>query len=164
MVIILFLRGKSWIFLNCIYMHNCILLLKIVLILKDHNAVTQVRLKPAVPRSRVKHSTTELLRSRRPRSDTAFCNISCWTTPFLNALSHRLLVKSSLVLKQFTMRDGYELSNPSSIWVFQQCCWFWSAKDLGIWAATWDFKQCGMCDQQRLRPACAYAQADQSLC
>ena len=33
-----------------------------------------------------------------------------------------------------------------------------------IWAATWDFQQCGMCDQQRLRPACAYAQSDQSLC
>ena len=27
-----------------------------------------------------------------------------------------------------------------------------------------DFQQCGMCDQQRLRPACAYAQSDQSLC
>ena len=26
------------------------------------------------------------------------------------------------------------------------------------------FLQCGMCDQQRLRPACAYAQSDQSLC
>ena len=25
-------------------------------------------------------------------------------------------------------------------------------------------EQCGMCDQQRLRPACAYAQSDQSLC
>ena len=33
-----------------------------------------------------------------------------------------------------------------------------------IWAATWDFHQCGMCDQQRLRPACAYAQSDQNLC
>ena len=32
------------------------------------------------------------------------------------------------------------------------------------WAAIWDFQQCGMCDQQRLRPACAYAQSDQSLC
>ena len=27
-----------------------------------------------------------------------------------------------------------------------------------------DFQQFGMCDQQRLRPACAYAQTDQSLC
>ena len=33
-----------------------------------------------------------------------------------------------------------------------------------IWAMTWDFQQCGMCNQQRLRPACAYAQSDQSLC
>ena len=32
------------------------------------------------------------------------------------------------------------------------------------WAMTWDFQQCGMCDQQSLRPACAYAQSDQSLC
>ena len=31
--------------------------------LKDHNAVTPVRLEPAAPRSRVKHSTTEPLRS-----------------------------------------------------------------------------------------------------
>ena len=28
----------------------------------------------------------------------------------------------------------------------------------------WDFQQFGMCDQQSLRPACAYAQPDQSLC
>ena len=31
-------------------------------------------------------------------------------------------------------------------------------------AATCDFQQYGMCDQQRLRTACAYAQSDQSLC
>ena len=37
-------------------------LLKCVL-LKDHNTVTPVRLKPAASRSRVKHSTTEPLRS-----------------------------------------------------------------------------------------------------
>ena len=24
------------------------------------------------------------------------------------------------------------------------------------WAMTWDFQQCGMCDLQRLRPACAF--------
>ena len=30
---------------------------------KDHNAVTPVRLEPTAPRSRVKHSTTEPLRS-----------------------------------------------------------------------------------------------------
>ena len=27
-----------------------------------------------------------------------------------------------------------------------------------------DFQQCGMCDQQSLRSACAYTQPDQSLC
>ena len=33
-----------------------------------------------------------------------------------------------------------------------------------IWASAWDFQQWGMCDQQSLRSACAYAQTDQSLC
>ena len=32
-----------------------------------------------------------------------------------------------------------------------------------IWASAWDFQQCGMCDQQSLRSACAYVQSDQSL-
>ena len=32
-----------------------------------------------------------------------------------------------------------------------------------ILPVTWDFQQCGMCAQQRLRPACAYPQSDQSL-
>ena len=32
------------------------------------------------------------------------------------------------------------------------------------WAATRDFQQCCVCDQQRLRQACAYAQSDQSHC
>ena len=33
-----------------------------------------------------------------------------------------------------------------------------------IYASEWDFQQCGMCDQQSLRSACAYTQSDQSLC
>ena len=33
-----------------------------------------------------------------------------------------------------------------------------------IWASALDFQQCGMCNQQSLRSACAYAQSDQSLC
>ena len=32
------------------------------------------------------------------------------------------------------------------------------------WAGARDFQQCGMCDQQSLRSAWAYAQSDQSLC
>ena len=38
------------------------------------------------------------------------------------------------------------------------------AVSIDIWASAWDFQQCGMCDHQRLRPACAYPQSDQSLC
>ena len=33
-----------------------------------------------------------------------------------------------------------------------------------IWAITWDFQQCGMCDWQSLRSACVYRQSDQSFC
>ena len=33
-----------------------------------------------------------------------------------------------------------------------------------IRAMTRDFQQCVMCDQQWLRPACAYAQTDQNRC
>ena len=32
-----------------------------------------------------------------------------------------------------------------------------------IWARAWDLQQCGMCDQQSLRSACAYTQTDESL-
>ena len=33
-----------------------------------------------------------------------------------------------------------------------------------IWVAKRDFRRCGMCDQQRLSSACAYAQTDLSIC
>ena len=51
--------GASWVEPVLSY-DKCVLL-------KDHNAVTPVRLEPAVPRSRVKHSTTEPLRSQNIR-------------------------------------------------------------------------------------------------
>ena len=47
--------GSSWVE-PVLSLDNCVLL-------KDHNAVTPVRLEPAALRSRVKHSTTEPLRS-----------------------------------------------------------------------------------------------------
>ena len=34
---------------------------------------------------------------------------------------------------------------------------------IDIWYRTWDFQQCGKCDQQSLRSACAYMQSNQSL-
>ena len=48
-------EGSSWVEPVLSY-DKCVLL-------KDHNAVTPVRLEPEAPRSRVKHSTTEPLRS-----------------------------------------------------------------------------------------------------
>ena len=40
---------------------------------QGHNAVTLVRLEPAAPRSRVKHSTNEPLRSQHIRYANALC-------------------------------------------------------------------------------------------
>ena len=41
-------------------------------------------------------------------------------------------------------------------WIFGQCIYYW--------ATTWDFQQCCMCDQRRLRPACTYVQSYRGLC
>ena len=51
----LYRDGSSWVE-PVLSWDKCVLL-------KDHNAVRLVRLEPAAPRSRVKHSTTEPLRS-----------------------------------------------------------------------------------------------------
>ena len=65
------------------------------------------------------------------------------------------------------------IPNYISIIFIISCCYFlvdmWRFKELQfslkqVWAVTWDFQQCGMCDQQSLRPACAYAESVQSLC
>ena len=55
-------------------------------LLKDHNAVASVRLEPAAPRSRVKHSTTDPLRSRNTTRHTL------QTNSFINAEVVRLSV------------------------------------------------------------------------
>ena len=52
--------GSSWVESVLSY-DKCVLL-------KDHNAVTPVRLEPAAPRSRVKHSTSEPLRFLKGRN------------------------------------------------------------------------------------------------
>ena len=48
--------GSSWV--------EPVLSLAKCVLLKDYNAVTRVKLEPAAPRSQVKHSTTEPLRSQ----------------------------------------------------------------------------------------------------
>ena len=53
-----------------------------------------------------------------------------------------------------------------TIWIIlvNETLWEATARaKFDIWAATWDFQQCGMCDQQSLISACAYAQSGQSL-
>ena len=78
------------------------------------------------------------------------------------------IVMSSLVaLKAVWILISWLLQKPADLdlhclqesWYLISYC-FQKSK----WAMTWDFQQCGMCDQQRLRPAWAYAQSDQSLC
>ena len=47
-------------------------------------------------------------------------------------------------------------------WYFSNHFFFLISTD--IWAVTWDFQQCCMCDKQRLRSACVYPQSDKSRC
>ena len=61
--------GSSWVE-PVLSQEKCVLL-------KDHNVVTLVRPEPATPRSRVKHSTTEPLRSQY-KSWPRFLFDKCW--------------------------------------------------------------------------------------
>ena len=67
-----------------------------------------------------------------------------------------------------TYRDTIEHAHARWAWqksfIISRPCCFDEISDLEIWAETWDFQQCGMCDQQILRSACACAQSDLSLC
>ena len=53
------------------------------------------------------------------------------------------------------------------LYFIRVCTVYWDKNILNgpkdIWATTLDFQQCGLCDQQRLRPACTYTQSDQSF-
>ena len=54
------------------------------MLLKDHNAVTPVRLEPAAVRSQVKHSTTEPLRSHERHLNVTgvqFFRLQIWGPP-----------------------------------------------------------------------------------
>ena len=54
--------------------------------LKDHNTVTPVRLEPAALRSRVKHSTTEPLRSRHALELRHVYHLKGLFTPFFKCV------------------------------------------------------------------------------
>ena len=73
-----------------------------------------------------------------------------WT--LLNSLDHRKCGKVMIQIHILYVTEvAVLLNNPIEFYYI-------------IWAVAWDFPHCGMCDQQRLRPACAYAQSDQNLC
>ena len=69
-----------------------------------------------------------------------------------------LLLKSLTFEHILAKRTSCEIYTPDFVWIHTMYVWFY------IWASAWDFQQCGLCDQQHLRSACAYAQSDQSFC
>ena len=86
-----------------------------------------VRLEPPSPRSQVKHSTTEPLRSSRSVRRLNLHKVTHVTEQVVTCSNIAYLLKT-------LYEPRHEISNT------------------------------GMCDQRRLRPACAYTQSDQSLC
>ena len=76
-------------------------------LLKDHNAVTPVRLKPAASRSRVKHSTTEPLRSLRGGGNTC-CKKGVWFLKMVKKYhSHRLQTNTRQHEKETQRTTGH---------------------------------------------------------
>ena len=59
-------------------------------------------------------------------------------------------------LEFLSLKGGCRGSSESTLVKMSHC---WKSHELAQ-----NFQQCGMCDQQSLRSACAYAQSDQSLC
>ena len=78
-----------------------------------------------------------------------FCNSGCPVDSFLvRSINHNQSSDFVVTLLTLNMPITTEVT----------CSWNYCK-----WAATWDFQQCGMCDQQRLNQP-AHAQSDQSLC
>ena len=75
--------------------------------------------------------------------------------------AYRIYFKNSNEIETYypTTRNGFV--QLIRVGIFIRHKWVKMGKLL---AATRDFQQCGLCDEQRLRTACAYAQSDQSLC
>ena len=80
---------------------------------------------------------------------TTLHRLTPWMTPFSSDVSYHTL-QLWIIVRYITV--CYR-------WLYRR-----DVLELLIWASAWDFQQCGMCDQQSLRSACAYAQSDQSLC
>ena len=86
-------------------------------------------------------------------------NVS-WVEPVLSRGSSALVIESASCVAQ--IRDP----SISSRALFNKLSSDMRQMVQNKWAATWYFQQCtcSLCDQQSLRPACAYAPSDQSHC
>ena len=104
----------------------------------------------------------------RPSVKSAYQKINV----LLSQAKHMLWVlKGTVSMRRFfwapkTYVKSYGLENIYNFTLYLTQCGskLFFKKIKYIWAVTWDFKQCGMWDQQRLRSACACAQSDQNLC
>ena len=73
-----------------------------------------------------------------------------------------MLWSAECMIERMSVFDKVDLV----IWLCNKFVKYWYGKKIWSynWAVTWHFQQCGMCDLQSLRSACAYEQSDQSLC
>ena len=79
----------------------------------------------------------------------------------INTTSESLEARKALIFGILAFMISWNFVLMQMSWAWKKFYNLWARL---IWAATWDFQQCGMCNQQRLRPACAYTQSDQRLC
>ena len=77
--------------------------------------------------------------------------------------TYQILSWFNIVTETLTSQDNVWLYSFELLFKQKICCGYERSSDEPMWA-TWNFQQCGMCDQQIFRPVCAYAQLDQSLC
>ena len=103
------------------------------------------------------------------RSSPFKCCFAGFAALWLIRTSGPVLLRNPIFLRLF--RGGvwthacvsYAVRN-ISFRLFSYFVWMFIWWPTNKWASAWDFQQWGMCDQQSLRSACAYAQSDQSLC
>ena len=77
------------------------------MLLKDHNAVTLVRLEPAALRSQVKHSTTEPLRSQKALNRDRVLNQACRLSRDIKVISNPF----KLITKIRVFNHSFEFIN-----------------------------------------------------
>ena len=88
--------------------------------LKDHNAVTPVWLKPAALRSRVKHSTTEPLRSPIYSRVFGFAIVTTKWYTYTRGVWERIIIFLHFSCKLYMRLKSYSqvlMCNPEMVWI-----------------------------------------------